>query len=115
MLWEYEETFRVAQGALETGPANAPLQNRFETFFLIRYIALVIMRLLQEKTGRRFSCEEIVDCLNSVSCTNEQDNIYVFDYRSEVSDAIGEALGIDFTKKRLRLSKIKHILADSKR
>ena len=57
----------------------------------------------------------IVECLNRISCSNEHENIYLFDYRSEISDAIGEALGIDFTNKRLRLGDIKKILAQAKK
>jgi hypothetical protein len=29
----------------------------------------------------------------------EQDNIYLFDYRSGISDAISSVIGIDFTHK----------------
>jgi hypothetical protein len=39
----------------------------------------------------------------------------LFDYRSDISDAIGEALEIDFTNKRLRLGDIKKILAQAKK
>ena len=39
----------------------------------------------------------------------------MFDYRSEISDAIGQALGIDFTRKRLRLNEIKNIIATAKK
>ena len=45
----------------------------------------------------------------------EQENLYLFDYRSEISDTIGNALGIDYTRKRLRLGEIKNILAESKK
>jgi hypothetical protein len=39
----------------------------------------------------------------------------LFDYRSELSDAIEETLGIDFTNKRLRLGDIKKILGQAKK
>jgi len=70
---------------------------------------------MQKQTERRYSAERIIECLNRISCSNEQDNLYLFDYRSEISDAIGNALGIDFTRKRLRLGEIKNILANSKK
>ena len=73
------------------------------------------MRLLQKKTGRKYSAETIAQCLNKIACSNEQDNLYLFDYRSDISDAIGSALGIDFTRKRLRLADIKNILANCKK
>ena len=114
-LWEIEETFRVTKGTLEARPVYVSREDRIEAHFLTCFIALVIIRLIQKKTGRQYSAERIVECLNKIACSNEQDNLYLFDYRSEISDAIGNALGIDFTKKRLRLAEIKNILANSKK
>lgn len=113
-LWEIEETFSIAKGTLESRPVYLSLEDRIEAHFLSCFIALVIMRLLQKLTGRRFSCDVIVDCLNRINCINEDDNLYLFGYRDKVSDTIGEALGIDFTKKRMLLSEIKSLLARCK-
>jgi len=114
-LWEIEETFKITKGTLESRPVYVSREDRIGAHFLTCFIALVIIRIIQKKIGRLYSVEKVVDCLNKISCSNEQDNLYLFDYRSEVSDAIGNALGIDFTRKRLRLSEIKNILADSKK
>lgn len=113
-LWEIEETFRVTKGTLEARPVYVSRQDRIDAHFLTCFIALVIIRLIQKKTERRYSVAKIVECLNRIACSNEQDNLYLFDYRSEISDVIGDALGIDFTRKRLRLGEIKNILAKSK-
>jgi len=114
-LWEIEETFKVTKGTLEARPVYVSRKDRIGAHFLTCFIALVIIRIIGKKTGRKFSAEKIVSCLNNISCSNEQDNLYLFDYRSKISDAIGAALGIDFTKKRLRRSEIKNILAESKK
>jgi len=114
-LWEIEETFRVTKGTLEARPVYVSREDRISAHFLTCFIALVIIRLIQKKTDRRYSAEKIIECLNKIACSNEQDNIYLFDYRSEISDAIGNALGIDFTRRRLRLSEIKNILANCKK
>lgn len=114
-LWEIEETFRVTKGVLETRPVYVSLQDHINAHFLTCFIALTIMRIIQRKTGRLYSAERIVECLNKISCSNEHENIYLFDYRSEISDAIGDALGIDFTNKRLRLGDIKNILGQVKK
>jgi len=114
-LWEIEETFKVAKGAIEARPVYVSREDRIGAHFLICFIALVIIRLIGKKTNRKYSVEKIISCLNGISCSNEQDNLYLFDYRSEISDTIGNALGIDFTRKRLRLGEIKNILAESKK
>ncbi len=114
-LWEIEETFRVTKGTLETRPVYVSREDRIGAHFLSCFIALVIIRLIQKKTKQQYSAEKIIECLNKIACSNEQDNLYLFDYRSEISDTIGNALGIDFTRKRLRLAEIKNILAESKK
>ncbi|GAI23938.1 unnamed protein product, partial [marine sediment metagenome] len=114
-LWEIEETFKVTKGTLEARPVYVSREDRIGAHFLICFIALVIIRLIQKKTDRQYSAEKIIACLNRISCSNEQDNLYLFDYRSDISDTIGDSLGIDFTCKRLRLGEIKNILAESKK
>lgn len=114
-LWEIEETFRITKSTLEARPIYVSRQDRIGAHFLTCFIALVIIRLIQKKTEHRYSAQTIIECLNKISCSNEQDNLYLFDYRSDVSDAIGKALGIDFTRKRLRLSDLKNILANCKK
>lgn len=114
-LWQIEETFRVTKSTLETRPVYVSRTDRINAHLLTCFITLVIIRLIQKKTDRRYSVEKIIECLNKIACSNEQDNLYLFDYRSEISDDIGNVLGIDFTRKRLRLAEIKNILANSKK
>jgi len=114
-LWEIEETFKVTKGTIEARPVYVSRRDRIRAHFLTCFISLVVIRLLQKKTGRKYSPKKIVECLNNISCSNEQDNLYLFDYRREISDDIGKALGIDFKNKRLRRSEIKNILAESKK
>jgi hypothetical protein len=114
-LWEIEETFKITKGTIEARPVYVSRRDRIGAHFLTCFLALVIIRLIGKKTGRKYSPEKIIENLNRLSCSNEQDNLYLFDYRSKESDAIGDALGIDFTRKRLRRAEIKNILAESKK
>jgi transposase len=114
-LWEIEETFRVTKSVLETRPVHVSREDCIRAHFLICFIALVVLRLLQKEMGKAYSCERLVEAMKNTSCIHEFDNIYLFGHRCEVSDAIGAALGIDFTKRRMYLHEIKGLLADSKR
>lgn len=114
-LWQIEETFRITKGVLETRPIYLTLEDHINAHFLTCFIALTVLRILEKKTGHNYSAARIVECLNAISCSHEQKNVYLFDYRSEISDAIGAALGIDFSKKRLRLGDIKKHLAHAKK
>ncbi len=114
-LWEIEETFKVTKKTIEARPVFVSLEERISAHFLTCFIALVIIRLIQKLTDRRYSPERIVQCLNKISCSHEQDNLYLFNYRSEISDHIGSKIGLDFTRKRLQLGEIKKILGNCKK
>jgi transposase len=114
-LWEIEETFKITKGTLEARPVFVSREDRINAHFLSCFIALVIIRLIQKLTKRQFSAQRVVECLNRIACSNELDNLYLFDYRSKVSDALGSALKIDFTRKRLQLAEVKNILANCKK
>ncbi len=114
-LWKIEETFKISKGVLETRPVYVSLQDHINAHFLTCFIALTIMRIIQKKTLGLYSAENIIECLNKISCSHEHKNVYLFDYRSKLSDAIGKELGIDFTNKRLRLGEIKKYLAETKK
>jgi transposase len=114
-LWEIEETFKITKSDLLVRPVYVSSYDHIDAHFLICFISLVILRLIQKQTGKIYSAETIIDCLNRLECVNEHENIYLFGYRSKVSDALGKAFGIDFTKKRLRLNEIKNILANVKK
>ncbi len=98
-LWEIEEAFKVTKGTLETRPVYVSREDRLQAHFLTCFIALVIIKLIQKITERRYSAERIIECLNKITCANEEDHLYLFDYRSEVSDAIGTALASILQKK----------------
>jgi transposase len=114
-LWKIEESFGITKSELEARPVFVSRKDHIEAHFLSCFIALVIARLLQKKTGGKFPLRQMLESLNKVSCSLENANWYLFSFRSKVSDAIGNALGIDFSKKRLRLSSIKKIIADAKK
>ena len=114
-LWEIEETFKLTKSDLEARPVHVQSKEHINAHFLSCFIALTILRLIQKKTNKEFSSEKIIECLCKIECINEYENIYLFGYRSAISDRLGNAFGIDFSKQRLSLASIKNILAMAKR
>lgn len=114
-LSDIEDNFKVSKSDLDIRPVHVSREDRINAHVLTCFISLVITRLIQKKTDNKFTPEQIITCLNKISCSLEHTNLYLFDYRSNISDCIGESFGIDFTQKRLRLNEIKNILASSKK
>ena len=106
-LWRIEETFGITKYDLETRPMYVSLINHIKAHVLICYIALTILRLIQKRIGYKHSPEKIIEALNRISCSYEGKNLYLFDYRSEISDDIAAAFGLDFSMKRLTRAEIK--------
>ena len=114
-LWEIEETFKITKSDLSARPVFVRNYDHIEAHFLICFIALTIIRLIQKRTGKEYSAAQIIECLNKIECINEHENIYLFGYRSDISDSLGKTFGVDFTRKRLKLSDIKKLLGDVKK
>ena len=113
-LWEIEETFKITKSDLEARPFFVSEYSHINAHVLTCFIALTILRLMQQKTNGAYSAGKILECLNKIQCSHEDENIYLFNYRNEMTDAIGSAFGVDFTKKRRTLLEIKKILGDTK-
>jgi transposase len=114
-LSDIEDNFKVAKSDLDIRPVFVSREDRINAHVLTCFIALVFIRLIQKKTDYHFTPEQIATCLNNISCSLEHENIYLFDYRTHISDEIGKVFGIDFANRRLILSEIKNILASSKK
>ena len=114
-LWEIEESFKITKSELETRPVYVSRKDHIEAHFLSCFISLVIARLLEKKMNKAFPLPRLIEALNRIECSLEEENIYLFDHRSLISDAIGHAVGVNFTKKRLPLGQIKNILANCKK
>ena len=114
-LSDIEDNFKVSKSNLDIRPVYVSLKDRINAHILTCFISLVITRLIQKKTGYCFTPEQIITNLNNISCSLEDENLYLFDCRNSITDAIGKAFDIDFTKRRLPLNKIKNILANSKK
>ena len=80
---------------------------------MICFIALVIARILQHRMENKYCAARILESLSKVCCSHIKENYYLFDYRDEVTDAVGKVLDIDFTKKYMRLGEIKKFLGSS--
>ena len=113
-LWRIEESFEVTKSELRTRPVFVWTPDHIEAHFLVCYIALVILRLLQLATG--LPCGRIRGEIAAMSGTNMDANWWVFDHRTDESDILVEAVGLEELKlKNLTTGKAMEILAKAAR
>jgi transposase len=101
----------ITKSDLEARPVYVREKEHINAHFLVCFIALTILRIIQKKIDRQYSSAKIIECLCKIECINEDENIYLFGYRSQISDLLGKIFGIDFSKKRLLRSEIKKFSA----
>jgi transposase len=114
-LWRIEDNFRVSKSDLEARPIYLSRKDRINAHFLICFICMVIIQLIRKRTDYRHSPAKLIEAMNKISCSNEDGNLYLFDYRSDISDLLGDAFNLDFSKKRLTRADIKKFLGEAKK
>lgn len=110
-LWRIEEAFRISKTDLSTRPIFVWTPEHIEAHFLTCYIALTILRLLQLDTDFKYSAASIIEEISSMAGSREEDNWWLFDHRTDISDELCESVGIDLTRKRMQLTEIKKVLS----
>ena len=114
-LWRIEDNFRVSKSDLESRPIYLSRAERINAHFLICFICMVIVRLIQKRTNFQYSPAKLIEAMNSLSCSHEGGNLYLFDYRTDLTDKLGDAFDLDFTKQRMTRGQIKKNLGDAKK
>jgi transposase len=96
-------------------PVYLSREERINAHFLICFICLVVIRLIQKRTNNQYSPAKLIEAMNNISCSNEDSNLYLFDYRNDITDQLGATFDLDFSKKRLTRAQIKKILSEAKK
>lgn len=114
-LWKIEESFKVTKTDLETRPVWVSTKDHISAHFLTCFIALVLARILENKLNGKYSINKIISSLKKCTCTNADQNYYLFDYYDEVLQDIGTATNIDFSTKLRTLQQIKKNISETKK
>lgn len=109
-LSKIEDTFKVTKTELETRPVYVWTKEHIESHFLTCFIALVIIRLLEQNTGYKYSVNQIIESIKKFGCLNDFSNVYRFFNKNTIISELSDIFNIEFNKKRLPREKIKKIL-----
>ena len=67
--WEIEENFRIMKSDFEARPVYVQRNDRIKAHFLTCYISLLVYRLLEQKLGGKFTCNQILETLRDMQMT----------------------------------------------
>lgn len=109
-LWKIEESFKITKSNLETRPVYVWTKEHIEAHFLTCFISLVIIRLLEYKTNRKYSTRKMIDSLKNFNSTNIEHDIYLQNFSNDIIKNFEEIFDVNLSRKYLTLSEIKKIL-----
>lgn len=113
-LWRIEESFKVTKTDLEARPVFVRKEDRIKAHFLICFVSLVLLRLIQKELNNHYSVKKIVDTLNQCEGVSIEKNLYVFSYFSEELAVIAKKFNLPLNRKYLTRKEMKKILAETK-
>lgn len=106
-LWKIEESFKITKSDLETRPVFVWTKEHIEAHFLTCFISLVILRLIESKTKRKYSTTSIINSLKNYTSNNLEHDIYMQNYTNDVIKDLSNIYNVDLSRKYLTLSEIK--------
>lgn len=109
-LWKIEESFKITKSDLETRPVYVWTKEHIEAHFLTCFISLVILRLIEYKTNRKYSTTSIINSLKKYTSNNLEHDIYLQNFTNDIIKDLSNIYNIDLSRKYLTLSEIKKIL-----
>ena len=109
-LAKIEETFKITKSEFNARPINVRLEDHIDAHFLICFISLVIIRILQTEINNKYTIKNILEKIKNFKCTHEVSNLYKFiGYKPEIQ-YLNRKLGLNMDKKYDTRENIKKIL-----
>ena len=109
-LSKIEETFKITKSEFNARPINVRLEDHIDAHFLICFISLVIIRILQYNINNNYTIKNLLEKMKNFNCTHETSNLYKFiGYKPEIQ-YLNRKLQINLDMKYNTREEIKKIL-----
>lgn len=109
-LSKIEETFKITKSEFNARPIYVRLEDHIDAHFLICFIGLVIVRILETDTNHKYSLKTLLERIKKFQCTHTTSNLYKFiNYKLEIQ-SLNRKYHLDLDEKYGTREKIKKIL-----
>jgi len=106
-LWRIEASFRILKDDLEGRPVYVWTKDHIEAHFLICFVALILMRILQYKLNGKYSSEAIQKALGDANVQFIDKEIYLVSKQAEAFRQIESIFGVRLDKAYVKNSTMK--------
>lgn len=109
-LSRIEETFKISKTDFASRPVHVWTNEHIDGHFATCFTALVLIRLLQAKTGWKYPAGRMLRSLRKYRCVNLDTNIWQFMYYDDVLKTCGDAFGLVLDNKYRTQLEIRRML-----
>lgn len=89
--WEIEESFRIMKTEFEARPVYVRREDRIKAHFLVCYMALLLLRLMEKKLNSTYTSSQIIDSLREYRLLKIGGQGYIPEYiRTDLTDRMHE-------------------------
>ena len=95
---------------MKSRPVYVWTKEHIEAHFLTCFVSLLILRLLEIKTDKKYSIEDIIKSINDLTCTKLKADTNIINTRNKITTDLCNIFNLDLTKKYIKLQKIKNYI-----
>ena len=100
----------------EARPVYLHDKERIKAHFMTCFIALIVYRYLEKKLNEKYTCGQILDCLQEMNFLKFEGKGYIPTYtKNELTDALHDAFDFNTSKEIIPIKKMKNICAQTKK
>lgn len=110
-----EESFKITKTDIQTRPTYLSLDNHLESHFLICFLSLSILRVLQYKLKREYSVAKIKEAIKEIKVRQIYLNTYEMERINELQLKLLNMFNLDADYRYMTLDKMKKIIGNSKK
>jgi transposase len=114
-LWRIEESFRITKSWLKARPVFVHTEASIEAHFLTCFLGLLLLRILEVKTGHTIELDKMIEDLRNLQVVEESPDLFLQTPPTNVVMKIGEYFDLDLIKKRYTMQELKKMAAKTKK
>ena len=114
-LWRVHEPFQIITADFISAPLAVDTRVHLEAHFCLCYAAFFALRMMREDMNWQFNAASVADALLRMEGAFLDENWFLFNYRTEVTDAVQAACGVDQARRIMSRDDIRRAIAQAKR
>lgn len=113
-LWKIEESFRIMKSDLSLRPVYVSSKESIEGHFLICFLSLFIVRMIEKFTGEKYTTNALLRALRLFGMNDIGYDVYSIAYYSQILTDLNLSLGLNFNQRVYERKDLKRCFGETR-